>query len=370
MHYNERVRSQSPVFLIASSSIVAAIVLLTPGCRGILGIGDESDGTAANDAGTSSAGGEGGNVADGQTLPGPIDGSPGGSLDGSTGSGTDGGGTGADAGPGSSGIDARYAAWIPGPETPTQLTKTSGGTIVVDGLTGLWWEQTNVAFASDLPGAKAYCSKVSLGGMKDWRVPTRIELMSIVDFNAQQRLAAIFGSPQSGQWTQSQLIGDPLQSFVVDFVSNATFSLITNSTSVNSTNYVRCVRNGRPLPKSPAAPLPAGLWVAQGNYVQNTQTGQLWEKTPPTTPGNYASAMQHCSSLGGAFRVPTIRDLDTLTDESRVAAPAWPAVFDGMAGEYWSQTMDGSDPYTWKTSGLFSVQTQNQVSMYVRCVSP
>ncbi len=333
------------------------------GCRDLLGIGDSGGDESTHDDGGIDANAQG--SADGAVTS-QLDGAA--TPDGAT---TD---AGVDAGgeAGSVRIDARYAAWKPAPDSPTQLSTTNGGTVVVDAVTGLWWEQTNALGVSTLGAATTYCASINTGGQHDWRVPTRVELVSIVDFNAPLELPAIFGSPMSEQWTQSQLIGDGTQVYFLDFVSNATFSLVGNTSPASSAGYVRCVRNGRPLPASPTSPLPAGLWVQQGTYVHNTLTGQSWEKTPSTMPGDYAGALQHCASLAGAvFRVPTMRELDTLTDESRTANPAWPAVFDGTVSEYWSQTtVDSSTKFTWKSNGLYGVSATNKTDVYVRCVSP
>ncbi len=353
--YNDGMRaSQLPLPALCAMCALVGV----SGCRELLGIGDSGDDNAHEDGGVG---------ADAQAT-----------TDGAVTSRTDGAGAqdGAtvDAGreAGSVNVDARFTAWKPAPDTPTQLSTTNGGAVVVDAVTGLWWEQTNAHGVGTLGAAAAYCASINTGGQQDWRVPTRVELISIVDFAAPLELPAIFDSPKSEQWTQSRLIGDGTQVYFVDFVSNATFSLVGNISPASSAGYVRCVRNGRPLPASPTSPLPPGLWVQQGIYVHNTLTDQSWEKTPSTVPADYDGAAQHCASLvGAAYRIPTIRELDSLTDESRIANPAWPAAFDGTQAEYWSQTpVDGSTNFTWKSSGLYGVSATNKTNIYVRCVSP
>jgi len=341
---------------------IGAVVWMS-GCRDLLGIGGDDSTDAPNDGG----GSDGNASLDGAAMS-SADGSPMNDAALTTDSGTDGAAQEA----GAVNVDARYAAWKPAPDTPTQLSTQSGGTVVVDAVTGLWWEQTNTQSTSMLSRAQSYCASITTGGHNDWRVPTRVELVSIIDFNdSSLRRPAIFGAPASSQWTQSQVVGDATQVYVVDFVNDATGSLLSSAAPSALSGIVRCVRNGRPLPASPTSPLPSGLWVQQGSYMYNTLTKQTWEKTPSSMPSNYANAMQRCASLGAGFRVPTMRELDTLTDESRLGAPVWPATFDGTQAYYWSSTAeDGTYNFTWSSAGRFSVTETFRTDVYVRCVSP
>jgi hypothetical protein len=62
--------------------------------------------------------------------------------------------------------------------------------VIIDQVTGLWWQhptrtpnnlnQTCNPGCSQ-PDAIQYCANLTLGGHCDWRLPTRIELVSIVD---------------------------------------------------------------------------------------------------------------------------------------------------------------------------------------------
>ncbi len=58
---------------------------------------------------------------------------------------------------------------------------------VTDSKTGLQWIKDHVALGGkftdrmDYKEAEAECGKLNVGGVKDWRLPTREELLSIVD---------------------------------------------------------------------------------------------------------------------------------------------------------------------------------------------
>ena len=87
-----------------------------------------------------------------------------------------------------------WAAW-PMPNPPStglpnaasyDTASTSG--VVKDQVTGLWWQQTlgDNPSGQSWSAAGGYCAALALGGHNDWRVPTRIELVSLLDFTVAQ----------------------------------------------------------------------------------------------------------------------------------------------------------------------------------------
>jgi hypothetical protein len=75
------------------------------------------------------------------------------------------------------------------PGTPNQTAYTDNGDgTISDVVTGLLWEKTPKGDAGIFPNvssvaqAAAYCASLQLGGHSDWRLPSLIELVSIVDY--------------------------------------------------------------------------------------------------------------------------------------------------------------------------------------------
>ena len=141
--------------------------------------------------------------------------------------------------------DLAWAAWpMPNPAgalAPNAVVydvATPG--VVVDTVTGLWWQRAVDAGKLDWPSAKAYCEGLSLAGHDDWRFPTRVELVSIVDFTTRDPAidaTAFPGTPSEGFWSASRVAGAASAAWYVDFGAGSTYSFF-----VDDAERVRCVR--------------------------------------------------------------------------------------------------------------------------------
>jgi hypothetical protein len=118
-----------------------------------------------------------------------------------------------------------------------RFTRTAS--IVVDELTGLVWQGSVSSTQLDWPSAKGHCADLMVadGG---WRLPTRIELLTIRDPNRGHPAidpAAFPNTPADIFWTSTPNSNGPLTAWRVSFVLGEPFwDLKTN------THWVRCVR--------------------------------------------------------------------------------------------------------------------------------
>jgi hypothetical protein len=116
-----------------------------------------------------------------------------------------------------------------------------------------------------------------------------------------------------------------------------------------------------------------------GGTVLDKQTKLTWQRTPSTTTYSLANAKAACAgagaTLGGTgWRVPTIRELQTLIDYSQpytaalIDATAFPST---AADSFWSSTpLSGSTSMAWYVSFLWGNAANDVVTstFYVRCV--
>lgn len=119
------------------------------------------------------------------------------------------------------------------------------------------------------------------------------------------------------------------------------------------------------------ADVPAGQYAKVADGVRDTKTGLVWETSlwPDTVP--YDEASKHCASLGGGFRVPTVKELLTLVDDTPQLLDA--ALFPGsQVKPYWSSTPvnDGQHRWVvdWGEFGRPKTYWSDYEPQYVRCV--
>lgn len=113
--------------------------------------------------------------------------------------------------------------------------------IVTDNVTNLVWQRTYSAMKITWAQAKTYCANLDHGGYTDWRLPWRIELVSLIDYTKSFPAidgAAFVNTPSDGFWTASNYPADTTYSWLVYFDDGDTFvNMATNPF------YARCVRS-------------------------------------------------------------------------------------------------------------------------------
>lgn len=121
-----------------------------------------------------------------------------------------------------------------------ELVDRLNGT-VTDLTTGLMWQQAE-AGAMTWTQAQAYCANLKLAQFNDWRLPTTIELRSIVDYSRNYPAinTGVFpGTISSGYWSSTPFALHGNIVWVVNFADGSVdYDLKSNSL------YVRAVRGG------------------------------------------------------------------------------------------------------------------------------
>jgi len=115
-----------------------------------------------------------------------------------------------------------------------------GDGTVKDNVTGLVWQQTASTTLFTQAAAVAYCAGLSLGGHSDWRAPSYVELVSLVDYGTPSPnidATAFPGALGEPFWSSTPYAVPTGNGWVVTF--NAGYVDIYD---VSSSHYVRCVR--------------------------------------------------------------------------------------------------------------------------------
>ncbi len=231
---------------------------------------------------------------------------------------------------------------------PPDLTDNGDGTIA-DNITGLVWEQKNEKNDTDLYGydeAVSYCETLDLGGYDDWRMPSRKEYSTVLNFgNTSPALdpeffplytSTFFNKPY--YWTDTAYNPDPTQVWQV----RLSFGLMGPVEKDGDPRRVRCVR-GRTEP--PVAYIDNG----DGTVTDNA-TGLMWEQKtadggPQDTEITYTwkDALAYCESLLLAgyndWRLPNTKELERVIDLGADDPAINTAFFPNtQSGQYWTGT--------------------------------
>lgn len=246
---------------------------------------------------------------------------------------------------------------------PMSYTVSATGQEVTDNVTALIWQRRVDAGSFEWSDARQYCACLAIDGSSGFRLPSRIELLSLADWTLVHPAidsAAFPDTPSEAFWSASVLEnGDPDLAWHVDFDSSH-----TSYTDKTYTHRVRCVHGGE-------SPAPERYQIANDS-VFDTQTELTWQQTSDSDAYAWADAATHCAALSGSgWRVPSIGELQTLVDETTNPAVASSA-FPMTPSEYfWSSSLVADEPArAWDTffangsTYSFAITSPR----YVRCV--
>jgi hypothetical protein len=305
-------------------------------------------GVDGNCGGTGTDGSSGGPSTDGSCGGTATEGGSGGGDGGDGGTHTDGGSvtdsggggtpaTGPDGGAACASLtgpaDKAYPRWpMPNPvaaalPNPFSYTDNGDGT-VLDNVTKLTWQKDVIQATQSYTwaDAPAYCSSLTLTAPagSTWQVPTRIQLLSLVDYTTGAAMDGPFlGSdePPGGKytwtgtpWVVSQLVdaGKPQDAWMVNFGGGG--GLTSNAASQSDAEYVRCVA------APPVTPLPYPHYVqVDTDEVRDVETGLIWVQTSNLTLLSQADAISYCAGLGlngHTWRLPSVNELSSLVDDN------------------------------------------------------
>ncbi|MEP7125809.1 MAG: DUF1566 domain-containing protein [Byssovorax sp.] len=295
------------------------------------------------------------------------------------------GGSATSAAGGATGVcgDGSWAHWPVGGAHEYQIF--TGSTLeqsVTDSLTGLDWQRTSSTKSVSWSQADTHCKLLKWADKTGWRLPTRMELLSIVDYSKAWPSVdgVLFPETTSDPyWTSSHSMYLPQPSgtafWQVSFADGGMFPGMAGS----GLGQIRCVRAG-------AAPASTGSGAACYRYditdttARDIETGLTWERASSDQPLLREDAAGRCGKLqiaGKSWRLPTIAELASILDEEKPYAPRLdPGAFPGgglaEADWYWSSTSDAVKPSAAAWSIRVLNGTVSELSSpgpaYVRCV--
>jgi hypothetical protein len=195
--------------------------------------------------------------------------------------------------------------------------------IAVDKVTGLTWQRdayvlstAESPLASEiLASATTYCAGLTLGGFSDWRVPSRIELVSFLDFDSSPASNATVLPPVEGFYVSSSqhnmgtvnaAVGEIWTGTTANPDPGFDYANVPPMSQLQGPDAVRCVR-GQVTAEGPHYTIANGV-------VQDNWTGLSWIQAPSALmePGSVASYCTSQTFAGGGWREPSAPELATL----------------------------------------------------------
>jgi Protein of unknown function (DUF1566) len=244
---------------------------------------------------------------------------------------------------------ARWATWpVPnfassGLPNPQSYDLKVAGT-VLDQVTGLMWQRRvdpgNVTFDE----ANAKCDSLELGGYRDWRLPSRIELVSILDLAETQPSIdrdAFPATPSDWFWSSSVGSDGPTTAWYVYFYFG-----YPKTDERSSPFRARCVRTEKPTAFEGDA---EAHYELSATSVRDLGTGLTWQRVLSPSKLPFAAALAYCGHLNleghKDWRLPSMPELESLVDE-RASNPAIDTTaFPGTPAEsFWTSSLFGNKP--------------------------
>ena len=253
---------------------------------------------------------------------------------------------------------------------------TSSAEVVLDNVTGLAWQKGTAPDALLWKDASGYCRDLVLGGNDDWRLPALVELVSLIDFTRQVPAldpSAFPDTTGANFWSATPLAGSAgTEEWYLAFSTGFTYHGHGEMLSLRA----RCVRTARV--SSAAGTTPHYTFPKEGT-VLDTRTGLTWQRSvgPSFSSASYdwAEAGAACRALaldGAGWRLPSVKELQTLLDLTRQNPALDPEAFPGApSNEFWTSTpVTGSTSDAWYVNFWFGITNTlaRSSTTWARCV--
>lgn len=270
-------------------------------------------------------------------------------------------------------------------------TNNGDGT-VTDNATGLLWHKCALGRSGEsctgshsglnYAAAQSACQGLTTAG-KTWRLPTRYELETLLDFGTSGPAINVAALPDSAgstgdeYWTTTTYTRN----------SNTVWGVWIRSSGTSSGQNTGVTRTARCIAGSAQNPLIQFVDNGDGT-VKEKHSGLVWQKCSVGQTNNascsgvastvqWTTALTTCSSLslaGKTWRLPSIKELTTIVNSTVASGAAIDTtVFPStVANGYWSSTTRAADSVAgWIanfTDGSVLFETKTNTGL-VRCVS-
>ncbi len=266
---------------------------------------------------------------------------------------------------------------------PPSYTDNGDGT-TTDNVTELMWQQEfddyyNWYEASGTyddefnPDTTDVCGNLSLGGYTDWRLPSKKELVTIVDYEVNSPMIdeSYFQLVNGGlydYWTSTASAINNSEAWKLNFY-DSDGRLSDYPKSFNGAT--RCVRGGQSWSFD-------NLVISGAGIVTDNNSGLMWQQEDDGTEKEWEEAIEYCEGLSLAgysdWRLPNIKELESITNDEEYNPSINESYFPNTQSDYyWSSTSFTDLFYTFHAWGVDFYDGHVGISYksnsnYARCV--
>jgi hypothetical protein len=213
--------------------------------------------------------------------------------------------------------------------------------------------------------AKEYCQELNLGGIKQWRLPTMVEMVSFEDRENKETFLKkeLKHTHRYDYWSGTQ------DAMVEEYAwsQGLMYKAYNHTHNKKDKKYVRCVYSQKPTPKP--------YYIRYKNIVLEITHNILWQdtKSVESTPLVFTQAKKMCQELVldgfDDWEVPDITTLRGLVDYEHFSPSIDPAFRYTITKSYYSSTpyKDGTFEVIGFNNGIDGHIDAKQ-KQYVRCV--
>lgn len=261
------------------------------------------------------------------------------------------------------GQDASYRS------NPPSYSDNRDGTIT-DNVTGLMWVKEMPA-KMGYDKMSAYANNASIGGYRDWRVPTIKELYSLIQFTGHMGRDSIvpyidtryFIQPLGGDdggriidaqtWSQTVYTGRTMRGdetvFGVNFIDGRIkgYPKYDPRTGEPHKMYCRLVRGNKEYGKN-------HFIDNKNGTISDHSTGLMWQKEDSKKGMPWQQALQYCQDLSlnnqHDWRLPNAKELQSIVDYTKSPQATGSAAINPLFSVTHIQQDMGTFPYFWSST--------------------
>jgi hypothetical protein len=245
---------------------------------------------------------------------------------------------------------------------PPFYQNNSNGTIT-DTVTGLMWQQVDGGEMT-FDNATTYASNLVLGGYSDWRMPSILELNSLLNHDKNNpALNTVYFSATAAQywWSGQKQVNDANKAWCANAGGGIGNHPVSETISAGGAKkfHVRAVRD-----ISTPTTIATRFIDNKNGTTTDQLTGLIWQQIP-TDSMTWEQALITAENLvsGGSsqWRMPNIKELQSISEVSIYNPSINKTYFSGISTAfYWSSTsLANQSTKAWYLDTQFGITTQS-----------